>query len=96
MIESMVTLEQNLCELLSRYETQQQQIAMLQDENRHQREEIVRTHADLAKIRADYTSLRTAYALVSDEAQEADKERAKQQINNIIAKIDRAIEVLKK
>lgn len=95
-MESLDSLEHNLQELLARYQALQRQLRELQDINQRQREEIVRTHADLAKLQDDYTNLRTAYALVSDEAHEAEKVRARQQLANIIAKIDRAIEVLKK
>ncbi len=94
-MESLDSLEHNLRELLNRYEAQQQQITALQEENRRQREEIIRTHAELVKLKSDYNHLHTAHALVANDVDDEERARARQRITNLIAQVDRAIEVLK-
>lgn len=94
-MESLDTLEHSLHELLARYEAQQQQITALHEENRRQRDEIIRTHAELVKLKADYNHLHTAHALVADDVDDKERARARQRITNLIAQVDRAIEVLK-
>ena len=94
-MESLESLEHNLRELLNRYEAQQQQITALQEENRRQREEIIRTHAELVKLKSDYNHLHTAHAFVATDVDDEERARARQRITNLIAQVDRAIEVLK-
>lgn len=94
-MESLESLEHNLRDLLNHYEAQQQQIAALQEENQRQREEIIRTHAELVKLKSDYNHLHTAHALVANDVEDKERIRARQRITNLIAQVDRAIEVLK-
>lgn len=94
-MESLESLEHSLRELLSRYEAQQQQITDLQEENQRQRDEIIRSHAELVKLKADYNHLYTAHALVANDVEDKERARARQRITNLIAQVDRAIEVLK-
>lgn len=82
-------------ELLDRYRAQQQTIAALREENTRQREEIIRTHAELVQLQTDYKHLQTAHALVTDHLDEEERIRARQRITNLIAQVDRAMEVLK-
>ena len=78
-MESLDSLEHNLRELLNRYEAQQQQITALQEENRRQREEIIRTHAELVKLKSDYNHLHTAHALVANDVDDEERARARHQ-----------------
>lgn len=94
-MESLNLLEQNVRELLHRYEVQQQTIASLQQDNALQREEMIRVCAELAQLRTDYAHLQTAYALLSNDVSNEERMRVRQRINNLIAQVDRAIEVLK-
>lgn len=94
-MDSLNALEQNMHELLDRYRAQQQTIAALREENTRQREEIIRTHAELVQLQTDYKHLQTAHALVADHLDEEERRRARQRITNLIAQVDRAMEVLK-
>lgn len=94
-MESLNLLEQNVRELLHRYEVQQQTIVSLQQDNARQREEMIRVCAELAQLRTDYAHLQTAYALLSNDVSDEERMRVRQRINNLIAQVDRAIEVLK-
>ena len=93
-MESLATLESNLLLLLQQYRDLQQQLVALQEENQHQRDEIMRTHTELLQLRADYKHLETAHALLLDEADGEKRERVKQRISNLIAQVDRALEAL--
>jgi hypothetical protein len=95
-MESLATLESNLLLLLQQYRDLQQQLVALQEENQHQRDEIMRTHTELLQLRADYKHLETAHTLLLDEADGEKRERVKQRISNLIAQVDRALEALTK
>jgi len=86
------TLESSLNALLSRYSSLQHEYNALREENERQREEILRTHSELVNLQNQYKSLRIAKSL-SDSPEQQDK--AKRQLTNIIAQVDRALEILK-
>ena len=94
-MESLSSLEKNLNILVSQYQDLQQQLCALQQENERQREEIMRTHAELMKLKSDYNHLETAHALLSETTDSEQRDRVRQRITNLIAQVDRAIEVLK-
>ena len=91
-MEALETLKDNLQTLLSRYSSLQQENASLREENELQRAEIMRTHAELVQLQADHKALRIAKGL-ADTPEERDI--AKRQLGNLIAQIDRAIEIIK-
>lgn len=94
-MESLVQLEYNLQQLLEQHNQLKQQLLDLQRENERQREEIMQSYAELVTLKNDYKHLETAYALLAENTDEAQRERVKQRLGNLIAQVDRAIEALK-
>lgn len=94
-MESLVQLEYNLQQLLEQHNQLKQQLLDLQRENERQREEIMQSYAELVALKNDYKHLETAYALLAENTDEAQRERVKQRLSNLIAQVDRAIEALK-
>jgi predicted nuclease with TOPRIM domain len=95
-MQSLAILESNLEVLLTQYHDLQQQVLNLQQENDNQREEMMRTHAELVQLKEDYKHLETAHALLVENIDDEHRDRAKQRLSNIIAQVERAIEVLTK
>lgn len=85
-------LEQNVRLLLERCQQQQTAIEALQRTNEEQRQEIMRSHTELTLLQQQYRQLKTAHTLSSTPE---DREKAKQQISALIARVDQAIAVLK-
>lgn len=94
-MESLVQLEYNLQQLLEQHNQLKQQLLDLQRENERQREEIMQSYAELVALKNDYKHLETAYALLAENTDEAQRERVKQRLSNLIAQVDRAMEALK-
>ena len=94
-MESLVQLEYNLQQLLEQHNQLKQQLLDLQRENERQREEIMQSYAELVALKNDYKHLETAYALLAENTDEAQRDRVKQRLSNLIAQVDRAIEALK-
>lgn len=90
--EEIALLESHIRKLLEQNEQLRQQVALLTQANDSQRNEILRSHAELQQLKNDYQNLQTAHALVSDNAQ--GRERARRQITSLINKIDKTIELL--
>ena len=86
------TLERNIETLLTRYSSLQDENFALREENERQREEILRSHAELVKLQAMHRNLQIARGLTGNPEEQA---QAKQHLTNMIARIDRAIEILK-
>ena len=94
-MDSLINLENNVQALLEHYQMLRQQLFDLQQENERQRQEIMRTHAELVQAKADYKHLETAYALLSENTDDEQRERVRTRLTNMIAQIDRAIEALR-
>lgn len=94
-MDSLTLLETNLRALLAEYHDLQEQLLALQAENEQQREEIMRSHAELVNLKADYNHLETAHALLAETIDPEQRDKVRQRINNLIAQIDRALEALK-
>jgi archaellum component FlaC len=94
-VESLVQLEDNLQQLLEQHNQLKQQLLDLQRENERQRKEIMQSYTELVDLKNDYKHLETAYALLAENTDEAQRERVKQRLSNLIAQVDRAIEALK-
>lgn len=86
------TLQSSIETLLDRYSSLQLDYKTLQEENERQREEILRTHAELLTLQEQYKALRVARSMAEEPEQQ---ELAKKHLANIIAQVDRAIEILK-
>lgn len=91
-MQSIESLSKNVQLLLQRYEALQAECAQLRADNERQREELVRTHAELVALQQKNRRLATANALTSVET----TEEASKRINALIAQVDRAIQVLNK
>jgi hypothetical protein len=57
--------------------------------------EIMQTHAELVQLQTDYRHLETAHAILAENTDGEQRNRVKQRLTNLIAQVDRAIEVLK-
>jgi len=86
------TLEQSLQTLLTRFSSLQDENFALHEENERQREEILRSHAELLKLQSEHRNLLIAKGLTGDSEEQI---KAKQHLTNLIASIDRVIEILK-
>lgn len=91
-MQSIESLSANVQRLLQRYEALQAECAQLRADNERQREELVRTHAELVALQQKNRRLATANALTSVET----TEEASKRINALIAQVDRAIQALTK
>ncbi len=89
---SLDQLEQNVRALLNRCAELEAANKALQTTNDEQRQEIVRSHSELNAMQQELRQLRTAHTLT---ATPENREKAKQQISALIARVDQAIEVLK-
>lgn len=85
-------LSQNVQLLLQRYQALQQENAQLREDIGKQRQELIRTHAELMELQQKNRRIATANGLVSAEG----AEEATKRLNALIAQVDRAIAALKK
>ena len=91
-MDSLDQLEQNVRVLIARCDELAQANKALLTTNEEQRQEIVRSHSELNAMQQELRQLRTAHTLT---ATPENREKAKQQISALIARVDQAIEVLK-
>ncbi len=89
--ELLQLLEANIDSLLSERESLRQKVAQLEQDNERQRQEMIRSHEELAKWQRDYKTLETAHAMVSGE----NREMAKRKLTLLIQKVDKAIDMVK-
>lgn len=85
-------LSQNVQLLLQRYQALQKENAQLREDIGKQRQELIRTHAELMELQQKNRRIATANSLVSAEG----AEEATKRLNALIAQIDRAIAALKR
>lgn len=85
-------LSNNVHILLERYQALREENARLKDERDRQRQELIRTHAELLDLQLKNRRIATANALTAAET----NEEALKRINALIAQVDRAIAALKK
>lgn len=91
-MESLDQLSHNIDLLLTRLGEQQCRIGELEQENRSQREELIRTHAELKELQQQYRHLQGAHALIGSEVTRV---QARNQLTYLIAQVDQALEALK-
>ena len=84
-------LSGNVNILLERYSALQQDNTRLKEEIDHQRQELIRTHAELVALKQQNRRLSIANSLTSAES----AEQATKRLNAIIAQLDKAIDVLR-
>ena len=91
-MEPLSLLEKNINALLLRYDALEEKIKTLEHTTEEQREEIIRSHSEIAKLKRQYRQLQTAFSIAGQPEQ---KEKARQQINYLLQLVDKAIESLK-
>ena len=91
-MQALNDLSQNVHILLERYTALQEENVRLKDERDRQRQELIRTHAELLDLQQKNRRIATANALTSAET----NEEALKRINALIAQVDRAIAALKR
>jgi hypothetical protein len=91
-MQSLEQLEQNIRSLLLQHRLQKEEIERLRKLNEDQRQEIMQTHTELVTLKRRNRHLQTAMSLLGDEAQ---REKARQQINYIISLVERVEQTLK-
>ena len=91
-MQALDDLSQNVRLLLERYEALQQENASLREDIERQRQELIRTHSELAELQQKNRRIATANALSAAET----NEEALKRINALISQVDRAIAALKK
>ncbi len=91
-MQSLDDLSLNVHLLLERYKALQEENAQLRGDVEKQREELIRTHSELAALQQQNRRIATANALCSAEG----NEEAVKRLNALIAQVDRAIDALKR
>jgi len=91
-MEPLAQLEDNVHRLLERVDQLEQEVASMRQTNADQRQEMMRTHGELAELQEKYRKLQLAHSMLGGEE---DRQRAKNQLTNMISQLDRAIETLK-
>ncbi len=85
-------LEHSVSALMTKCVDLQADNANLRTTIEQQRQEILRTHAELVELQQRYRHLQVAHGI---SATPEDRDRARQQINLLIQRVDRAIDVLR-
>ncbi|MBR0195531.1 MAG: hypothetical protein IJQ32_04760 [Paludibacteraceae bacterium] len=91
-MQALDDLSTNVHILLERYTALQEENVRLKDERDRQRQELIRTHAELLDLQLKNRRIATANALTSAES----NEEALKRINALIAQVDRAINALRR
>ncbi len=90
--ETILSLEQSVGQLIAQYNQALEQIDELRNQNSLQRDELIRTHAELVDMQNKYKALQTAHALTCDSPERI---MARKHINALIAKVDKTLDLLK-
>lgn len=89
--EEIALLEKQIKQLIEQYHVLSEQVKTLLKNNDQQRQEVIRSHAEIQDLQKQNRELKTALALVDDSE---GKDVARRKINFLIDKIDRTIELL--
>lgn len=90
--ETIRELEQSVTHLLRNYREVCHQLTIFEEANEKQRQEILRSHAELVELQNKYKNLQTAHALL---AETPERDIARKQLTSIIRKVDTTIALLK-
>lgn len=91
-MQALDDLSQNVHLLLDRYTAVREENARLKEDIEKQRQELIRTHAELVELQKQNKRIAVVNALTSVES----KEEATKRLNALIAQVDRAIAALKR
>ena len=89
--EEIALLEKQIKQLIEQHHVLSEQVKTLLKYNDQQRQEVIRSHAEIQDLQKQNRELKTALALVDDSE---GKDIARRRINALINKIDRTIELL--
>ena len=89
--EEIALLEKQIKQLIEQHHVLSEQVKTLLKNNEQQRQEVIRSHAEIQDLQKQNRELKTALALVDDSE---GKDIARRRINALIDKIDRTIELL--
>ena len=89
--EEIALLEKQIKQLIEHHQVLIEQVKTLLKNNDQQRQEVIRSHAEIQALQKQNRELQTALALVDDSE---GKDIARRRINALINKIDRTIELL--
>lgn len=89
--EEIALLEKQINQLIEQHHVLSEQVKTLLKNNDQQRQEVIRSHAEIQDLQKQNRELKTALALVEDSE---GKDIARRRINALINKIDRTIELL--
>ena len=89
--EEIALLEKQIKQLIEQHHVLSEQVKTLLKNNDQQRQEVIRSHAEIQDLQKQNRELKTALALVDDSE---GKDVARRRINALIDKIDRTIELL--
>lgn len=89
--EEIALLEKQIKQLIEQHHVLSEQVKTLLKNNDQQRQEVIRSHAEIQDLQKQNRELKTALALVDDSE---GKDVARRKINVLIDKIDRTIELL--
>ena len=89
--EEIALLEKQIKQLVEQHHVLSEQVKTLLKHNAQQRQEVIRSHAEIQDLQKQNRELKTALALVDDSE---GKDVARRKINFLIDKIDRTIELL--
>ena len=89
--EEIALLEKQIKQLIEQHHVLSEQVKTLLKNNDQQRQEVIRSHAEIQDLQKQNRELKTALALVEDSE---GKDVARRKINFLIDKIDRTIELL--
>jgi chromosome segregation ATPase len=84
-------LSENLRVLLMRYDELREENRRLREANKSQREEILRSHQELAELETQYSRLRLASAITGTPEE---RDAARRRLTQLISQIDHTIEIL--
>ena len=89
--EEIALLEKQIKQLIEQHHVLSEQVNTLLKNNNQQRQEVIRSHAEIQALQKQNRELQTALALVDDSE---GKDVARRRIKALIDKIDRTIELL--
>ena len=90
-MEQLEQLSENLRVLLMRYDELREENRRLREANKSQREEILRSHQELAELETQYSRLRLASAVTGTPE---DRDGGRRRLTQLISQIDHTIEIL--
>jgi chromosome segregation ATPase len=90
-MDQLEQLSENIRVLLMRYDELREENRRLREANKSQREEILRSHQELAELETQYSRLRLASAITGTPEE---RDAARRRLTQLISQIDHTMEIL--